>query len=197
MTRSEDRRLLLDYAAVWRPRDLWSSPPCTAFTRIQYLNAAQRHQGWRPPSEEACLAMLSFCRLELHPEQLARGGRSHHEQSACSSAPFDDPLHTWPWAISNPPKSQRVFGCQVGLRELGGLRRLLATEWRVESTSEELLSAFVHYQCRGDHAHGSSFATHRMPLTVKYTPRFAHLVSYLLRPGDKGLPAPRIGLLSN
>ena len=167
------------------------------FHQNSVSQCSSTYQGWRPPSEETCLAMLSFCRLELHPEQLARGGRSHHEQSACSSAPFDDPLRTWPWAISNPPKSQRVFGCQVGLRELGGLRRLLATEWRVESTSEELLSAFVHYQCRGGHAHGSSFATHRMPLTVKYTPMFAHLVSQLLRPGDKGLPAPRIGPLSN
>ena len=110
------------------------------------------------------------------------GGRSHHEQSARSSAPFDDPRQTWPWAISDPPKSQVVSGCQVGLRERWGSGLLLAKEWRVESTSEELLIVLAPYICQGGHDHGSCLGKRRLQLTGRYTPMFAQLVLQALRP---------------
>ena len=181
LSRSDDRKLLCAYATVWRPRDLWTASPCTAFSRIQFLNRAQFHEAWRPPSEDASVAMLMFCRHQ-HCEQKTRGGRSHHEQSARSSAPFDDPRQTWPWAISDPPKSQVVSGCQVGLRERWGSGLLLAKEWRVESTSEELLIVLAPYICQGGHEHGNCLGKRRLQLTGRYTPMFAQLVLQALRP---------------
>ena len=181
LSRPDDRKLLSAYATVWRPRDLWTASSCTAFSRIQFLKRAQHHEAWRPPSEVASVTVSMFCRHQ-HCEQKTRAGRSHHEQSARSPAPFDDPRQTWPWAISDPPKSQVVSGCQVGLRERWGSGLLLAKEWRVESTSEELLIVLAPYTCQGGHEHGNCLGKRRLQLTGRYTPMFAQLVLQALRP---------------
>lgn len=177
LARPTDRKMLLDYASLWCPRDLWSAPPCTAFSRVQFLNQAQKPPGWRPPCEKVSLELLDFCRRELHPGQVARGGRSHHEQSERSRVPFDNRLRaSWPWAVSCPVQSQTVAGCQVGLREQWGARRLLSKEWRIESTSSELLSALTGYSCPGGHKHGECLRARQLRLTGGYTPLFANLV---------------------
>ncbi len=58
-----------------------TSPDCTCFTYLQRINKARHHDDWRPAGEKVALDTLKWCR-RLHRQQLARGGRSHHEQSA-------------------------------------------------------------------------------------------------------------------
>ena len=72
------------------------------------MNASRFNVGrkkWRPASEASGLRVLKFCR-KLHAEQRARGGRSHHEQSAVSHAPYDS--DKWPWALSADYKDNTV-----------------------------------------------------------------------------------------
>ena len=108
--------------------------------------------------------MLAFCR-DLHLAQLERGDRSHHEQSAQSKAPFDSEM--WPWAISIPPVTTKVAGCAVGLKEHKG-DKLLAKEWRIESTSFKLLAALESYKCLGRHEHGQSIGSGKSWRTAKH-----------------------------
>ena len=108
----KDKFLLVAFAAARQPDDLWTSPDCTALASVQHINTAR--YGKRPAGEKAAIRMLAYCR-ELHRQQLERGGRCHHEQSAQSHAPFDS--GDWPWAISNPPVTVKVAGCAVGLKQ--------------------------------------------------------------------------------
>ncbi len=147
-----DKMKLRAYADKWKPKDLWTSPDCTTRTSLQNINK-HRYQDGRPPGEEAAKKLLGFCRA-LHKDQRARGGRSHHEQSATSHEPFDGPGR--PWAISKRYKSVKVSGCAVGLREPGGQQRLLSKEWQIESTSASLLRALEPLKCPGGHAHGQA-----------------------------------------
>ena len=103
------------------------------------------------------MQMLSYCR-DLHTAQQERGGRSHHEQSASSHAPFDS--DEWPWAISKPPVSVKVAGCAVDLTDHKG-EKLLAKEWRIESSSFPLLASLEPYKCPGGHEHGESHGSGR------------------------------------
>ena len=120
--------------------------------------------------------MLAYCR-KLHQAQLERGGRSHHEQSANSHAPFDS--EEWPWAISTPPVAVKVAGCAVGLKEHGG-ERLLAKEWRIESSSFPLLASLEPYKCAGGHEHGVSLGAGRLWRTAVYPAFFAQIVAAAL-----------------
>ena len=138
--------------------------------------ANRARRGGRPSGEKASLEMLAYCRT-LHAAQLARGGRSHHEQSATSHAPYDS--ETWPWAISTPPVTVKVAGCAVGLKEHKG-DKLLSKEWRIESTSWRLLATLESYRCPGGHEHGSSLGSNRLWRTTIYTPFFAQLVATAL-----------------
>ena len=108
---------------------------------------------------------------------MERGGGCHHEQSANSNAPFDSDM--WPWAISTPPLSVKVAGCAVGLKEHGG-EKLLAKEWRIESTSFPLLTALQPYKCAGGHEHGKSLGSNRLWRTAVYPPFFAQLCATAL-----------------
>ena len=83
----QDRRLLKTYAEEHAPDDLWTSPSCRVFCGVQRINRS-RFGRWRPKGEEQAIGNLAFFR-SLHRDQQARGGRSHHEQSATSRAPFD------------------------------------------------------------------------------------------------------------
>ena len=118
--------------------------------------------------DKAGLQILSYCR-DLHKEQLERGGRCHHEQSAQSHAPFDSEM--WPWAISNPPV--------MGPKERGG-DKLLAREWRIESSCFKLLESLNPYKCPGGHEHGVSLGSNQLWRTAKYPPFFASLVATAL-----------------
>ena len=172
--KDDDKDALMAYAAETQPEDLWTSPDCTAFTGVQRINKGRT--GARPKGEEASMQMLSYCR-DLHTAQQERGGRSHHEQSASSHAPFDS--DEWPWAISKPPVSVKVAGCAVGLTDHKG-EKLLAKEWRIESSSFPLLASLEPYKCPGGHEHGESLGSGRLWRTAKYTPFLAQLVATVL-----------------
>ena len=176
LEKKKDKDMLLAYAAEKKPDDLWSSPDCTPFTTVQRINKGRHGKRWRPAGEKAGLQMLSYCR-KLHAEQQERGGRCHHEQSAQSHAPFDSEM--WPWAISNPPVTAKVAGCAVGLKEYGG-GKLLAKEWRVESSSFKLLESLEPYKCPGGHEHGESLGSNRLWRTACYPAFFASLVAAAL-----------------
>ena len=168
----EDKKLLFNYAAERKPEDLWTSPDCRPFTSVHQINQSRLGRRWRPAGEKESLEMLAYCR-ELHQAQVERVGRCHHEQSAMSHAPFDSGV--WPWAISTPPVSVKVAGCSVGLKYK---EKLLAKEWRIESTSFPLLAALEPYKCAGGHEHGRSLG--RLWATAKYPPFFAHIVAEVL-----------------
>ena len=175
LDKEADRDALMAYAADKMPDDLWTSPDCTAFTTVQRINHA-RNGGKRPAREKASLRTLAYCR-DLHRERLGQGGRCHHEQSAQSHAPFDST--EWPWAISTPPVTTKVAGCAVGLKEHGG-DKLLAKEWRIESSSFPLLAALEPYKCPGGHEHGLSLGGGKLWRTAKYPPFFAQLIAAVL-----------------
>ena len=171
LDKDDDKDALMAYAAETQPDDLWTSPGCTAFTGVQRIN--KRRTGARPKGEEASMQMLSYCR-DLHTAQQERGGRSHHEQSASSHAPFDS--GEWPRAISKPPVSVKVAGCAVGLTDHKG-EKLLAKEWRIESSSFPLLASLEPYKCPGGHEHGESLGSGRLWRGAKYPPFLAQLVA--------------------
>ena len=108
-----DRRALLRYCRYTRPTDIWTSPPCTkplcivmliceyrhncvlcamnhglawctCWTSIQVVN--MKRYGHRPFGECDAYDLLMLMR-RIHKQQLKRGGRSHHEQSAKSRLP--------------------------------------------------------------------------------------------------------------
>ena len=85
----------------------------------------------------------------------------------------------WPWAISTPPVTTKVAGCAVGLKEHGG-DKLLAKEWRIESSSFPLLAALEPYKCPGGHEHGLSLGGGKKWRTAKYPPFFAQLIAAVL-----------------
>ncbi len=144
-----DRKLLSTYAAEKKPRDIWTSPACTAFTPVQNINKAKfRRAGrrtTRPAGEKTALDLLSYLR-GLYKAQQKRGGRSHHEQSATSRGPCGG--DEWPWGISSnyEEHSTSVAGCAVGLLDKEG-EKLLAKHWRIESNCGELLAAMAPYKC--------------------------------------------------
>ena len=82
----------------------------------------------------------------------------------------------WPWAISIPPVTTKVAGCAVGLKEHKA-DKLLAKEWRIESSSFPLLAALEPYKCPGGHEHGESIGSGKLWRTAKYPPLFAQLVT--------------------
>lgn len=173
LDQQNDKNLLEEYAREHSPDDLWTSPACTALCSVQHINKGKRHQGWRPKGEAATLRGLAFCR-KLHREQQARGGRSHHEQSASSREPFDG--EHWPWAISKDWEhtSTKVAACSVGLYDRTG-QKLLAKEWRIETSSERLRIALGPYKCSGGHEHGQALGD--LGRTSTYTPFFAVAVA--------------------
>ena len=156
------------------------------FCSLQNVNVAvHRNAGelnWRPSGEQEALSMLRYIRL-LHQEQLQRGGRSHHEQSAVSHAPFDG--KHWPWGISREfkLKSVCVNGCSVGLMNKRGTL-LLKKAWRIESSSKQLLDCLRPYKCSGKHEHGDTHGN--LWRTACYTPLFACLVAEALLSSDDG-----------
>ena len=85
----------------------------------------------------------------------------------------------WPWATSTPPITTKVAGCAVGLKEHGG-DRLLAKEWRIESSSFPLLAALEPYKCPGGHEHDLSLGGGKLWRTAKYPPFFAQLIAAVL-----------------
>ena len=173
----KDRRPLAAYIKERKPKDLWSSPECRCFCRLQLVNKAQRSHKWRPRGEAQALQMLRYIR-RLHRVQASLGGRSHHEQSASSLAPFDG--STWAWAICKDYdiSSCIVAGCSVGLRNKAG--ELLAKAWRIESTSLALLMALGPCKCSGGHEHGNCLGAHRLWRTAIYTPYLATLIAEAL-----------------
>ncbi len=176
----EDRKLLSRYITDKQPRDIWTSPACTAFTPMQNVNLAKKRRAgrrrWRPSGEQASLNLLAFLK-KTRKANIERGGRSHHEQSAASRAPCDG--GSWPWAISSDfeENTASVAGCSVGLMDHLD-EKPLAKQWRVESTSAELLSALTPYKCAGGHEHGISLGN--LERTASYTPFFCTLVAEVL-----------------
>jgi hypothetical protein len=178
LDQEEDKKLLVKYVMEKKPKDLWTAPECTSFTSMQRINVAQHHPLWRPPREAAALQMLDYCR-KLHRVNQAQGGRSHHEQSGQSRAPFDG--DTWPWAVSKDygERCVKVAGCSVGLYDREG-ENLLAKEWQIETTSERLRAALRPCLCAGGHEHGKTLGGRRLWATAKYTPYLATLVAEAL-----------------
>ena len=168
----EDRKLLSKYAAGKTPRDLWTSPECRPFASLQNMNIARQRnsgrRGWRPAGENDALDLLGYLK-RLHKAQRKRGGRSFHEQSAASRAPCDG--GEWPWAISADYEKHTVSvaGCSVGMMDKEG-EKPLAKQWRIESTSAELLVALAPYKCSGGHEHGEALGSGRLWRTASYTP---------------------------
>ena len=136
---------------------------CRHSTIVQRINKARNGKRWRPAGEEAGLKTLAYCR-DLHVAQLQRGRRCHHEQSANSHAPFDSEV--WPWTISTPPATVKVAACSVGLKEHDG-EKLLAKEWRIESSCVNMLVALEPYTCPKRHEHGQSIGSNNLWRTVK------------------------------
>ena len=122
------------------------------------------------------MKLLAYNR-KLHAAQLERGGRCHHVKNASSRAPFDS--NEWPWGISTPPVTVKVAGCAVGLKDRKG-EKLLAKEWRVESSSWRLLAVLEPYRCPGGHVHGQSMGSNKLWRTANYTAFFAQLIATAL-----------------
>ncbi len=57
----------------------------------------------------------------------------------------------------------------MGLKEHGGTK-LLAKEWMIQSSSEELLAQLKPYVCPGNHEHGESLGANKLWRTAIYTP---------------------------
>ena len=131
-------------------------------------------RNWRPKGEKEALSMLRYLRT-LHLVQQRRGGRSHHEQSNLSRAPFDS--GPWPWGLSRGANSVAVNGCAVGLTNKDGTL-LLKKAWRIESSSEYLLDCLRPYKCNGQHEHGECLG--QLWRTACYTRFFASLVAETL-----------------
>ena len=62
-----------------------------------------------------------------------------------------------------------VAGCSVGMMDKEG-EKPLAKQWRIESTSAELLVALAPYKCSGGHEHGEALGSGRLWRTASYTP---------------------------
>ena len=54
-----------------------------------------------------------------------------------------------------------VAGCSVGMMDKEG-EKPLAKQWRIESTSAELLVALAPYKCSGGHEHGEALGSGRL-----------------------------------
>ena len=67
------------------------------------------------------------------------------------------------------------------MKEHGG-DKLLAKEWRIESSYFKLLAALEPYKCPGGHEHGASLRSNSLWRTAKYPPFFASLVAAALVP---------------
>ena len=76
-------------------------------------------------------------------------------------------------------KLTKVAACAVGMKEYRG-ERLLAKEWRVESTCWALLAAMEPYKCAGGHEHGQCLGSNKLWRTAAYPPFFAKLVATAL-----------------
>ncbi len=58
----------------------------------------------------------------------------------------------------------------MGLKEHRGTGKLLAKEWRIQSSSDELLAQLKPYVCPGNHEHGESIGANQLWRTAIYTP---------------------------
>ncbi len=163
-----DKRALRAFVREARPKDLWTSPPCTTSCPLQRLALARRRGGRRPCGEAAQRRLLGYCR-GLHRLQRSLGGRSHHEQSAVSRAPFDSRRR--PWAVLPGTAAATIAGCAVGLRERGGRRRLLAKAWWVESSYLALVTRLAQLRCSGTHRHGVCMGRQQTAASANYTPK--------------------------
>ena len=67
----------------------------------------------------------------------------------------------------------------MGLKEHGG-DKLLAKEWRIESSCFKLLESLNPYKCPGGHEHGVSLGSNQLWRIAKYPPFFASLVAAAL-----------------
>ena len=56
---------------------------------------------------------------------------------------------------------------------------LVAKEWRIETTSQELIRALSPYRCSGGHHHAYSLGTF-LGYTACYTPFMGKLIAYVL-----------------
>ena len=62
----------------------------------------------------------------------------------------------------------------MGLYDRAG-KKLLAKEWRIETSSEQLREVLEPYKCSGGHEHGEGIGD--LARTSTYTPYFATLVA--------------------
>ena len=135
---------------------LHTSPPCTPFSRVQYLNLAkgvyksrQRAVGVR--------RIRAMRRLHAVVRQSDVVWTSSHEQPEGSTMSHVHGAQSWPWAVRRSAARQRVVGCAVGLRSASGYSRKV---WVFESDCPTLLSVLSRFgHCPGGHQHGRMAAS--------------------------------------